>query len=211
MLAIVASEHKDIVPVLAAHIYTVCPTAIPRLPKISSDASEEQLMDALGMIKGKDGNYETFERFLGRTEVSVLFVLVVERNMLRYVCLYFDELIYHDQYTLLYCGMSSPSPDPFIFSTYVAFFPFQQGLISMVADIMSSDPSDNGLVGGHGGAVNWLARFLSDLPPAPASPLPLITAPVLEYVETINNDVIASHRKLCHIGDSYILSSSSCV
>jgi len=122
MLAMVAAEHKDIIPVLAAHIYTVCPTAIPRLPKIAKDSSEDDLMESLGMIKNKDGDYETFERFLGRTE----------------------------------------------------------GLISMVADIMSSEPSDHNLFGGNGGAVKWLSRFLSELPNS--SPLPLITAPVLEYV-----------------------------
>ena len=72
MLALVAAEHKDVVNVLHAHIFTVCPTAIPRLPKISSDASEEELMESLGMIKGKDGQYESFERFLGRTEVRMM-------------------------------------------------------------------------------------------------------------------------------------------
>eukprot|EP00523_Entomoneis_sp_CCMP467_P015946 CAMPEP_0168775716 /NCGR_PEP_ID=MMETSP0725-20121227/5657_1 /TAXON_ID=265536 /ORGANISM="Amphiprora sp., Strain CCMP467" /LENGTH=946 /DNA_ID=CAMNT_0008825357 /DNA_START=81 /DNA_END=2921 /DNA_ORIENTATION=+ len=120
MLAIVAAEHKDIGAVLAAHVYTVCPTAIPRLPSISKNATEEELMESLGMIKDKSGNYETFERFLGRTE----------------------------------------------------------GLISMVANIMSSEPSDHQLFGGNAGAVKWLSRFLSALPNS--SPLPLITAPVLD-------------------------------
>jgi hypothetical protein len=45
---------------------------------------------------------------------------------------------------------------------------------------MSSEPSDHTLFGGHEGAVKWLARFLSQLPPAPQSPLPLFTAPVLD-------------------------------
>ena len=69
MLALVAAEVKDIVPVLTAHIYTVCPTAIPMLPKVDADATEDDLMESLGMLRGKDGQFETFERFLSRTEV----------------------------------------------------------------------------------------------------------------------------------------------
>ena len=62
MLALVSEQNKDLNPVLAAHIFTVCPTAIPTLPAPAPDASEEELMESLGMLKGKDGNYETFER-----------------------------------------------------------------------------------------------------------------------------------------------------
>jgi len=29
MLALVSLENKELVPILAAHVYTVCPTAIP--------------------------------------------------------------------------------------------------------------------------------------------------------------------------------------
>ena len=77
MLAIVAAQVKDIVPVLTAHIYTVCPTAIPTLPlTVSTDTTnpnsnaEDDFMTQLGMIRQKDGNFESFERFLSRTEVS---------------------------------------------------------------------------------------------------------------------------------------------
>jgi hypothetical protein len=69
MLALVSIDSKDLIPVLTAHIYTVCPTAIPTLPTPSPDASEEELMQSLGMLKGKNGEFETFERFLARTEV----------------------------------------------------------------------------------------------------------------------------------------------
>jgi hypothetical protein len=69
MCALVSVDNKELIPVLAAHIYTVCPTAIPTLPTPSSDASEEELMQSLGMLKGKNGEFETFERFLARTEV----------------------------------------------------------------------------------------------------------------------------------------------
>jgi hypothetical protein len=73
MLSMVSVENKDLVPILAAHIYTVCPTAIPTLPSVAPDASEEDLMSSLGMIKDKNGEYESFDRFLSRTEVSKLF------------------------------------------------------------------------------------------------------------------------------------------
>ena len=71
MLAMVSTQVKELVPILAAHIYTVCPTAIPMLPKVTKNESEMELMESLGMAKGKDGEYETFDRFLARTEVSV--------------------------------------------------------------------------------------------------------------------------------------------
>lgn len=76
MLSIVAASVKDIVPVLSAHIYNVCPTAIPTLPSTTStdnkndnNSDEDDFMIQLGMIRQKDGNFESFERFLSRTEV----------------------------------------------------------------------------------------------------------------------------------------------
>ena len=72
MLAHVAKENVDIVPILQAHIFKACPTVIPSLPNVAESASEEELMESLGMIKGSDGNFETFERFLNRTEVCRL-------------------------------------------------------------------------------------------------------------------------------------------
>lgn len=69
MLAMISTQCKELVPILAAHIYTVCPTAIPALPKVTKNESENELMESLGMTKGKDGQYETFDRFLARTEV----------------------------------------------------------------------------------------------------------------------------------------------
>jgi GLE1-like protein/CCCH-type zinc finger/Zinc finger C-x8-C-x5-C-x3-H type (and similar) len=123
MLSLIAAKVKDVVPVLSAHIYTVCPTAIPILPaSAEDDNNEDAFMEQLGMMRGKDGRFESFERFLSRTE----------------------------------------------------------GLISLVANIMASEPSDHPLMGGHLGAIKWLQRFLALLPEAPQSPLPLITAPVLD-------------------------------
>lgn len=70
MLAMVSTQVKELLPILSAHIYTVCPTAIPTLPKVTKNESEKELMESLGMAKGSDGEYETFDRFLARTEVS---------------------------------------------------------------------------------------------------------------------------------------------
>jgi hypothetical protein len=35
LLAMVLTEVKELVPILAAHVYTFCPIAIPTLPKLS--------------------------------------------------------------------------------------------------------------------------------------------------------------------------------
>lgn len=121
VLTSISVEVKEFIPLLAAHLYTACPATIPTLPDIADDASETALMDGLGMIKDKKGEYETFDRFLTRTE----------------------------------------------------------GLVSIIANIMASIPTDHTLLGGHKGALDWLTRFLDLLPPAPQEPLPLLTAPVL--------------------------------
>ena len=134
MLTMVSVEHKDVIPVLAAHVYTVCHAAIPRLPKITEDATDDEVMETLGMLRGKDGNFETFERFLARTE----------------------------------------------------------GLVSIIANIMSSEPAEHTLFGGNQGAVKWLSRFLSELPEPPVSPLPLITAPVLDAFLTGAGHMLAN-------------------
>jgi len=60
------SSRKDFGDLIMAHIYAVCPTAIPMLPK--ADCSETELMEGLGMQKDKKGEYESFDRFLARTE-----------------------------------------------------------------------------------------------------------------------------------------------
>lgn len=134
MLALVSLENPELRPIMAAHIYTVCPTAIPRLPNPSPDASEEELMESLGMVKDKKGEYETFPRFLLRTEA----------------------------------------------------------IISLVANIMSANPPTHRLMDGHKGAVDWLERFFGHLPDA--SPLPLLTAPVLDAFLTGAGHMLAN----CH-------------
>ena len=72
MLTLVSIDNKELVPIMAAHIYTVCPTAIPTLPTLKADASEDEVMSSLGMLKDKTGEFETFPRFLSRTEVSTI-------------------------------------------------------------------------------------------------------------------------------------------
>ncbi|GAX24822.1 hypothetical protein FisN_6Hh409 [Fistulifera solaris] len=153
MLTLVSVDNKDINPILAAHIYTVCPVAIPALPSPAKDASEDEFMESLGMLREKNGEFETFEKFLSRTE----------------------------------------------------------GIISLMADIMSAQPSTHTLMGGNEGAVKWLSRFLKLLPEAPTAPLPLLTAPVLDaflagaghmlanihgerfrqYLDVISNDILS--------------------
>eukprot|EP00986_Skeletonema_menzelii_P018145 scaffold25709_cov137-Skeletonema_menzelii.AAC.2 len=121
MIAFVSTKCEEIGPLLEAHLYSHCPTAIPSLSLASPDGGEDELMESLGMIRDKQGEFESFDKFLNRTE----------------------------------------------------------GLISIMADIMSSTPSDHTLLGGHEGAMIWLERFLDLLPEAPTAPLPLLTAPVL--------------------------------
>jgi hypothetical protein len=69
-VALVAAQVKELCPLVAAHIYSVCPMAIPYLPEGKSDLSEDELMESLGMIRESGGEYETFDRFISRTEVK---------------------------------------------------------------------------------------------------------------------------------------------
>ncbi len=134
MLAYTSTNLKeDFSYILMAHIYAVCPVAIPTLPSPAHGCSELELMESLGMQKDKKGEYETFDRFLTRTE----------------------------------------------------------GLVSIVAEIMASKPSDHCLFGGHKGALLWLQRFLALLPPD-QSPLPLLTAPVLVAFLTAAGHLLAN-------------------
>ncbi|KAL7531085.1 hypothetical protein ACHAXR_003830, partial [Thalassiosira sp. AJA248-18] len=65
------------------------------------------------------------------------------------------------------------------FESFDKFLHRTEGLISIMANIMSSHPTNHTLLGGHIGALMWLQRFMDLLPPPPTSPLPLLTAPVL--------------------------------
>ena len=68
-IALIATQIKELSSIVSAHIYQVCPSAIPRTPKITKGAKESELMDSLGMKQlSSDGTYESFDRFLNRTE-----------------------------------------------------------------------------------------------------------------------------------------------
>jgi GLE1-like protein/CCCH-type zinc finger len=132
-LAMVSSEIPEFNPIFEAHVYNVCPTVIPHIPKIEETATEDELMESLGMIRDKTGNFESFDRFLTRTE----------------------------------------------------------GIISIVANIVSSLPDHHTLFGGCSKAILWLHRFLSLLPPSPIQ-LPLNTAPVLDSFLTGAGHMLAN-------------------
>ena len=70
-MAILSVSVKELSSIISAHLFTVCPTLIPSLPNSNvKDMSETELMESLGMARLKDGEFETFDRFLNRTEVS---------------------------------------------------------------------------------------------------------------------------------------------
>ena len=67
----------EIRPLLEGHLYRVCPTAVPALSlAVARDRNGdgtndgEDLMESLGMIRDRDGKFESFDKFLHRTEVS---------------------------------------------------------------------------------------------------------------------------------------------
>ena len=74
MFAHVSKTCDEMGPVLEGHLYTVCPTAIPTLSLTKAEVGESEvdLMESLGMIKNKNGEFESFDKFLHRTEVSKL-------------------------------------------------------------------------------------------------------------------------------------------
>ncbi len=81
----------EICHLLEGHLYRVCPTAVPALSLTmardrggdgtdnasgggNDDATisaGEDLMESLGMIRDRDGEFESFDKFLHRTEVSL--------------------------------------------------------------------------------------------------------------------------------------------
>ena len=56
------------------------------------DNSNDELMESLGMIRVKDGEFESFEKFLHRTEVRGVNIC---RNMLTCWVISMDYLWYH--------------------------------------------------------------------------------------------------------------------
>jgi hypothetical protein len=60
---------------------------------------------------------------------------------------------------------------------------------------MSSAPKDHDLFEGNRGAAKWLERFLALLPAKPQSPLPLLTAPVLDAFLTGAGHMLANKHE----------------
>lgn len=59
---------------------------------------------------------------------------------------------------------------------------------------MASNPPTHSLLGGHESAIKWLSRFLALLPKAPETPLPLVTAPVLDAFLTGAGHMLANRH-----------------
>jgi hypothetical protein len=82
MLAMVSVQNKNLSAVFSAHVYTVCPTAIPTLPTPKADASEDDVMTGLGMQRNKKtGDFESFPQFLARTENIVAFMAAIQSSL----------------------------------------------------------------------------------------------------------------------------------
>ena len=84
MFATVSMGCEELGPVLEGHLYSVCPLCIPAL-SLNQDTTndgvggvvggeggedENDLMTSLGMLRDKNGEFESFDKFLHRTEVS---------------------------------------------------------------------------------------------------------------------------------------------
>ncbi|KAL3925276.1 MAG: hypothetical protein SGILL_000517 [Bacillariaceae sp.] len=81
MLSMFSVENKDFSIILEAHVYTVCPTAIPTLPSPKEDANEDDLMTGLGMQRDKKGEFESFPAFLARTEKIISFMAGIQASV----------------------------------------------------------------------------------------------------------------------------------
>jgi len=130
-VTIVSSEVPEFIPVMEAYIYDVCPLALPT--PLGKESSKEDFSKKIGMKKNKDGEYESFERFLQRTE----------------------------------------------------------GLISFMANVMSSHPAEHALFDGNKGAVKWLESFVGQISKEPGQ-LPLYVAPVLYAFLTSAGNTLAN-------------------
>lgn len=82
------------------------------------------------------------------------------------------------------------------YESFEAFLSRTEGIISLVANIMSSQPSTHMLLEGNKGAIQWLNRFLALLPASPQAPLPLVTAPVLDAFLRGAGHMLANHYRV---------------
>ena len=82
MVTMLAVEQKSFILIMEAHVFTVCPTAIPTLPQPRKDATEDEIMTGLGMQRDKKtGDFESFPQFLARTENIVSFMAAVQSSL----------------------------------------------------------------------------------------------------------------------------------
>ena len=98
MFASVSVRCAEVCPLLEGHLYRVCPTAVPAMSLArgggraaaggggrggegngSGNGNDvgEDLMESLGMIRDKDGEFESFDKWLHRTEVRRSMLLFV--------------------------------------------------------------------------------------------------------------------------------------
>lgn len=87
MFAQISCMCEEIGPVLEGHLYMVCRMAIPALSLDGggvgtaavaggNNDDEDALMTSLGMIRDKNGEFESFDKFLHRTEVRYMMHIV---------------------------------------------------------------------------------------------------------------------------------------
>ena len=82
--ALISIHCEELDELLQGHLYGVCPMGVPVLEMeeevdregSTGDSSDDRWMESLGMIKDKNGEFESFDKFLHRTEASLLHILV---------------------------------------------------------------------------------------------------------------------------------------
>ena len=72
--AMISTQCPELNDVLEGHLYGVCPMGVPVLEMGGDDSrgelsEEDRWMESLGMIRDKEGAFESFDKFLHRTEV----------------------------------------------------------------------------------------------------------------------------------------------
>ena len=86
--ALISTQCEELHGMLEGHIYRVCPTAVPVLEMAYDEdaggTEEERWMEGLGMVREKSGEFESFDKFLHRTEVC--YVVCFDYYMFVYTC-----------------------------------------------------------------------------------------------------------------------------
>ena len=77
--ALISTQCEELNKLLEGHLYGVCPMGVPVLDMddevdlegSTGGSSDDRWMESLGMIRDKNGDFESFDKFLHRTEVSI--------------------------------------------------------------------------------------------------------------------------------------------